>query len=32
MQDSLGSKYLKLERDGPIAWCVIDRPEAGILS
>jgi enoyl-CoA hydratase len=28
MQDSLGSKYLKLERDGPIAWCIIDRPEA----
>jgi enoyl-CoA hydratase len=28
MQDNLGSKYLKLERDGPIAWCIIDRPEA----
>jgi len=28
MQDDLGSKYLRLERDGPIAWCIIDRPEA----
>jgi enoyl-CoA hydratase len=28
IQDHLGSKYLKLERDGPIAWCIIDRPEA----
>jgi len=28
IQDNLGSKYLKLDRDGPIAWCIIDRPEA----
>lgn len=28
MQDDLGSKYLRLERDGPIAWCIIDRPAA----
>ena len=24
----LGTKNLRLEREGPIAWCVIDRPEA----
>lgn len=24
----LGSKYLRLEREGPLAWCIIDRPEA----
>jgi enoyl-CoA hydratase/carnithine racemase len=26
--DDLGASGLRLERDGPIAWCVIDRPEA----
>lgn len=26
--DDLGSPALRLERDGPIAWCVIDRPAA----
>ena len=24
----LGSKYLRFEPDGPLAWCIIDRPEA----
>ena len=28
MADNLGSKYLRLERDGPIGWCIIDRPKA----
>ena len=28
MADDLGASGLRLERDGPIAWCVIDRPEA----
>src|SRR4051812_759135 len=28
MSDDLGTKNLRLERDGPIAWCVIDRPAA----
>jgi enoyl-CoA hydratase/carnithine racemase len=28
MADDLGAGGLRLERDGPIAWCVIDRPEA----
>ena len=28
MDDDLGTTKLRLERDGPIAWCVIDRPEA----
>ena len=26
--DDLGTSNLRLERDGPIAWCVIDRPSA----
>lgn len=26
--DNLGTSSLRLERDGPIAWCVIDRPHA----
>jgi enoyl-CoA hydratase len=26
--DELGTSNLRLERDGPIAWCVIDRPAA----
>ena len=26
--DDLGTTKLRLEREGPIAWCVIDRPEA----
>lgn len=28
MSDELGTANLRLERDGPIAWCVIDRPAA----
>jgi enoyl-CoA hydratase/carnithine racemase len=28
MDDDLGTAMLRLERDGPIAWCVIDRPQA----
>ena len=28
MTDELGTSNLRLERDGPIAWCVIDRPAA----
>ena len=28
MVDDLGTSGLRLERDGPIAWCVIDRPAA----
>src|SRR5271157_30431 len=28
MVESLGAAGLRLERDGPIAWCVIDRPAA----
>jgi enoyl-CoA hydratase/carnithine racemase len=28
MEDELGTPMLRLERDGPIAWCVIDRPAA----
>ena len=28
MSDDLGTPALRLERDGPIAWCVIDRPGA----
>ncbi len=28
MQDELGTPGLRLERAGPIAWCVIDRPAA----
>jgi len=26
--DDLGAAGLRLEREGPVAWCVIDRPEA----
>lgn len=28
MADDLGTPCLRLEREGPIAWCVIDRPGA----
>lgn len=28
MDNELGSPGLRLEREGPIAWCVIDRPSA----
>jgi enoyl-CoA hydratase len=28
MADELGTPALRLEREGPIAWCVIDRPQA----
>ena len=28
MANELGAARLRLEREGPIAWCVIDRPEA----
>jgi enoyl-CoA hydratase len=28
MDDELGTPKLRLERAGPIAWCVIDRPDA----
>jgi enoyl-CoA hydratase/carnithine racemase len=28
VSDDLGTPHLRLERDGPIAWCVIDRPAA----
>jgi enoyl-CoA hydratase len=28
MTDELGTSALRLEREGPIAWCVIDRPAA----
>jgi len=28
MSDDLGTKNLRLEREGPLAWCVIDRPAA----
>ena len=28
MADDLGAAGLRLEREGPVAWCVIDRPEA----
>jgi enoyl-CoA hydratase len=28
MSDDLGTSGLRLEREGPIAWCVIDRPAA----
>jgi enoyl-CoA hydratase len=28
MTDDLGTPYLRLERRGPLAWCIIDRPEA----
>jgi enoyl-CoA hydratase/carnithine racemase len=28
MGDDLGTNALRLEREGPIAWCVIDRPSA----
>jgi enoyl-CoA hydratase/carnithine racemase len=26
--DELGAAGLRLEREGPVAWCIIDRPEA----
>ena len=28
MEDELGTAMLRLEREGPVAWCVIDRPDA----
>jgi len=28
MEDELGTAMLRFERAGPLAWCVIDRPEA----
>ena len=28
MTDDLGTPHLRLERRGPLAWCIIDRPEA----
>jgi enoyl-CoA hydratase len=28
MRDELGASALRFDRDGPIAWCVIDRPAA----
>lgn len=28
MTDELGTNYLRIEREGPIAWLTIDRPEA----
>ena len=28
MTDELGTSALRLEREGPLAWCVIDRPSA----
>jgi len=28
MKDDLGTPHLRLERRGPLAWCIIDRPEA----
>jgi len=28
MAQELGAAGLRFEREGPIAWCVIDRPEA----
>jgi enoyl-CoA hydratase/carnithine racemase len=28
MSDDLGTPALRLEREGPLAWCVIDRPSA----
>ncbi len=28
MEDELGTAMLRFERAGPMAWCVIDRPEA----
>ncbi|MGD0311334.1 MAG: enoyl-CoA hydratase/isomerase family protein [Acidimicrobiales bacterium] len=28
MEDGLGTAMLRLERNGPVAWCVIDRPQA----
>ena len=28
MDDDLGTAMLRLEREGPIAWCFIDRPQA----
>src|SRR5262249_59211294 len=28
MQDALGTSGLRLEREGSVAWCIIDRPAA----
>jgi len=28
IDDDLGTPHLRLEREGPLAWCVIDRPSA----
>ena len=28
LTEKLGSKYLRMEQEGPLAWCIIDRPEA----
>lgn len=28
MRDDLGTRHLRFEREGSLAWCVIDRPEA----
>ena len=28
MTDDLGTPHLRLEREGPLGWCVIDRPSA----
>ena len=28
VSDDLGTPALRLEREGPIAWCTIDRPHA----
>ena len=28
MANELGASGLRFERDGAIAWCIIDRPEA----
>lgn len=28
MSDDLGTPHLRFERDGSLAWCIIDRPEA----
>jgi enoyl-CoA hydratase/carnithine racemase len=28
VSDDLGTPHLRVEREGPIAWCVIDRPSA----
>ena len=28
--DDLGSPYLRFDRQGPLAWCTVDRPEATV--